>query len=403
MDWSGGKAFDTAKSAFESKYSNVTVEVQTIAWADYFTKLLTVMAAGSPPDVYELGESDVCKYWNLGLLADITPFTQGTNPMDMNDFYQTVKDVFTVDGKLPVICNSLATYAVYYNKKLFDAAGIPYPQSGWTWDDFKNTALKLTIKKDGKIVQWGASLPTSSDQMEPLINAFGGSILSPDGKTATGYLDSAKTVEAIKWYTDLVQTVSLTPDDQKAFGSTDSFTTNKVAMNVMGPWPLVSYEQDKDLSFGTVELPTQNGQKLNDLLYAGAYGIYSKSKNQQMGWNYIKELCDPSTDAGKMWAQFGLPATKTLAKDPIYSDPNYVAFLNELNTGIIKSAYFQNQYFRSAQSQYLNPALITLSTPPGGDIQAKLTEAAKQIDLISSSKAIKQPTKTDLIGVFISY
>lgn len=386
LDWDGttpavADLFTKAKAAFESQYSGWTVNIQNIDNADYYTKLLTMMAAGSPPDVYQLSESDVANYWGQGLLADITPFANGSNPMSLDGFYPSVKNVFTIDGKMPVVATSMATYAVYYNKDLFDAAGIAYPTAGWTWADFEKAAKQLTITQNGKITQFGAALTPKSDDIEPLINAMGGSILSPDGKTATGYLDSAKTVAAVKYYTDLAQAVSPTVDDQTALGSAGSIlTTGKVAMDVDGPWPLSTYQADKSLNFGVVEMPSYAGEAGTDWIYAGAYGIAAKSPNQQMAWNFIKIMSDPTTDIGKMWAQFGLPATQALGKDPTYSAPEYAPFLSELNTGIIKSAYLQNPYFRAAQNQYLNPALLTLASPPGGDVQSALTQAAQQMD-----------------------
>jgi len=396
LSWEGGTPgpvadlFAKAKAQFESQYSGWKVNIQSVDNADYYTNLLTRMAAGSPPDVFEMAESDVPSYWGQGLLADVTPFSTGSNPMSLDNFYPSVKDVFTVDGKMPVVPTSVATYAVYYNKDLFDAAGIAYPTAGWTWDDFSRIAKQLTVTQNGKITQWGAIMTPKSDDIEPLINAMGGSILSPDGTKATGYLDSANTVAAVKYYTDLAQAVSPTADDQTVLGGSAGtpLTSGLIAMDVDGPWPLSTYQADPSLHFGVVEMPTYAGEAGNDWIYAGAYGIAAKSPNQQMAWNFIKIMTDPTTDIGKMWTQFGLPATQALGTDPTYSDPSYAPFLSELNTGLIKSAYLVNPYFRAAQNQYLNPALLTLATPPGGDVQAALTQAAQQMDTYFQQQAI---------------
>ncbi len=387
MTWDGSdnlvkQIFDKTISSFKASHNNATINLQNVDYNDYFTKLQTQLAAGSPPDVYELGESDINKYWNKGLLIDLTPYTTGKNKMDMSDFYPNVLQVVEQEGKLPGIPVGPATYAIYYNKKMFDEAQVQYPASGWTWDDFRDTAIKLTKTENGKPVQWGALLPTSSDQIEPLLVSNGGSILSSDGKAAVGYLDSAKSVEALKWYSELALMVSPSTDQQKAFGSgVDLFNTGKVAMNFTGPWPMTTYQNNKDLDFGVIELPKWKGADTNDIMYCAAYGISNKSKYPQAGWDFIKEFCDPSTESGKMLAKHGLPATKTLAADPVYNDAVFQPFINELNTGIIKSAYFLNPYFRSAQSQYLNPALQTLCSQKGVDVQAKMTEVAKQMDM----------------------
>src|SRR2546427_477585 len=135
------------------------------------------------------------------------------------------------DGYTPMV--------VVYNKDLFDRGGIPYPSDDWTWDDFTRIAKLLTrdTDGDGRIDQWGTAFDRRPFLWIPWIWAGGGDVLCADGRRATGCLDAAATVDAIRWYTDWVTRDSIAPRAHNPLTSGDDFrlfTSGRIAMMTTG-------------------------------------------------------------------------------------------------------------------------------------------------------------------------
>jgi multiple sugar transport system substrate-binding protein len=371
--------FQMAKKNFEAKHPNITVKIDATQYDNYMTKLQTQIAAGDPPDIMQIGERDFRRYMVKGIISDLIPYAKQDNA-NLDDLNKNVMNTVMVDGKLPVIPLAPTAMAIYYNKKLFDQAGVPYPQDNWTWEDFVDTAKKLTKVQDGKTVQFGALLPTSKDWVEPLVISRGGSYLSADGSTVKGFLDGPKSVEAYKWYIDLfrVAKIAPTPAQTNSMAGVDLFATGKVAMQYTGPWPLENLKKNPDMKFGVVGLPHFKDGKRVNFMYAAGYGISSKSKHAKEAWEFIRELTFPDTPAGKEWAKWGPASFTSLAKESQQDkDPYMSVFLNEMNY-IQKSAFYMNPYWGAVGDKYINPAIEKMILA-GTDVQQTLSDAADQI------------------------
>jgi multiple sugar transport system substrate-binding protein len=144
-----------------------------------------------------------------GALLDLTNFLDSDPNLKPGAFYPGLLESVTWDGKiwsLPVE----ATYPlIYFDKTLFDAAGVAYPQPGWTWDDFLATARALTVRNGDTVSQWGFAEPT----FDPVtfVQARAGLLFNPDTYPPTARLDDAAVVQAVRWYTDLFLTYEVSP------------------------------------------------------------------------------------------------------------------------------------------------------------------------------------------------
>jgi multiple sugar transport system substrate-binding protein len=369
-----------AKVSFEAKYPNVTVKIEASPYENYLTKLQTELAAGSPPDLIQVGEQNFARYLRKDIIVDLTPYMEGD--YDVNDIVPNVRELMTVDGKIPVMSIGGATIGVYYNKKLFDAANVPYPQEGWTWEDFVELAEKLTIRDGNKIVQYGANLNLAKDWVEPFVVGNGGSYLSPDGQTAAGHLDSDATVEAFRKISDLynVSKVAPNPAELTALKGIDLFATGQVAMNVNGSWAQADLRNNPDIEFGVVPLPTMSTGKLTSLLYTSGFGISSKSNHKDLAWKFLYELTSPDTEAGQGWAAFNLAVSQKLAETTKQNEDPYIGvFIDQLNYAI-ESAYFLNPYWGSIGDKLLTPAIEEIVLEPNLDIKAKMGELVERIN-----------------------
>lgn len=371
---------NSAKEAYEEKYPHVTVKIEASPYENYMTKLQTELAAGNPADIIQVGEQNFARYIEKDIVTDLTPLAEGS--YDINDIVPNVRELMLVDGKLPVMSIGGATIGVYYNKKLFDDAGLSYPQEGWTWEEFVQTAEKLTIREGAKVKQYGANLNLGKDWVEPFVVSNGGAYLSEDGSTSVGYLNSDATIDALQKIKDLynVSKVAPNPAELIALKGIDLFATGQVAMNVNGSWAQGDLRNNPDIEFGVVGLPTMSTGEQTSLLYTSGMGISSKSKHKEAAWELLLEMTSPETESGKGWAKTNLAVSQKLAESSKQSEDPYLSvFVNQLNNAI-GSGYFANSYWGSVGDKLLAPAIQELLVDEKIDLKQYLTDLTARID-----------------------
>ena len=119
--------------AFHEEYPNITVEIETIAMADYFTQMQTRVVGGTAPDCYELNIENFASYANNGVLAEITG-------VDLSSLDETALSAFNVNGTQYGLPGNFSNVVLIYNKDLFDQANIDYPNADWTQEDVQEAA-----------------------------------------------------------------------------------------------------------------------------------------------------------------------------------------------------------------------------------------------------------------------
>ncbi|MGQ9597923.1 MAG: extracellular solute-binding protein [Anaerolineae bacterium] len=144
-----------------------------------------------------------------GALLDLTHFFDSDPSLKPEAFYPGLLESVQWDGKIWSLPVEATYLLIYYDKRLFDAAGVPYPQPGWTWDDFLAIAKALTIRDGDTVSQWGFVEPI----FDPVtfVQAKAGLLFNPDTYPPTARLDDAAVVEAVRWYTDLFRTHQVSP------------------------------------------------------------------------------------------------------------------------------------------------------------------------------------------------
>jgi multiple sugar transport system substrate-binding protein len=381
--WESGDAlnlWNTLITNFKTLYPQITISFEPVP-DNYGTKLLTQIAANDAPDVFQVGDGDVRMFVEKGGAADLTQYLQGKNGLPGVDpvvYYPALFQTGVVDGKSSFLTKDYSPLAIYYNKDLFDKAGVPYPKDGWTWDDFQNTAVKLT-SGSGPDAQYGALLPGDwTRAVQTFVYQNGGEMSSPDGTKSTGYLDSPATVAAIQYYVDLYNKYHVSPspaDMGTTFKGVDVFQTGKAAMDLTGIWPEAGYAKDPSFHFGVVGLP-QGKVRANQVCYAGL-GLYKGSKNPDQAWLFLRYI--GGQPGQTQFASNGLPSMPSVADSlKIAQDPNKSVFLNE-NTYLKPLPDMRTRYWNDTTAKYFQAALDDLLAN-GGDVQAALTNAAQKAD-----------------------
>lgn len=387
--WDGAdalKPWDEAIASFKAAYPDVTVELESVPQG-YGDKLLAEFASGTAPDVFQVGDGDVAKFAAQGVFEPLDPYIagdKGTEPLDTSVFIPAVADIGKVGGTTYLLTKDFSPLVLYYNKQLFDAAGVAYPSNDWTWDDFLTTAQALTVTdSSGAITQWGVQLPDGwgdaywSRGIWPIIYQNGGDVISPDGTKASGYLDSDATVQALEWYKDLFLTHKVAPTkaDVDALAGADLFATGKVAMLWTGVWPLGDYIKNTDISVATVQLP-QSTQRGNSICWAG-FAMYSKSENKDAAWAFLRWI--GADEGAKSFAAYALTDVKAIAADQgKTTDEFYGPVMADLDN-VHPLPDFSNPKFGDCVATPFQAALEGYFSN-GGDLKAILTDVATQAD-----------------------
>ncbi|MEC0091194.1 ABC transporter substrate-binding protein [Paenibacillus macquariensis] len=368
--WDTGDALkieqDIAKK-FETNHPGTKIQVE--AYADGFDqKLAAGFGATNPPDVMYMW--DFPTYHQS--LEPLNSYADGDKDLNKDDFYSGLFNYATIENSLYGIPAGFTTRVVYYNKKMFDDSKIPYPKDGWTWDDFQDISKQLTDKAK-KQYGFGVRAENDTYDLQGFVWSNGSSLISDDGKTINGYMNSSETASAIQMFGDMVKNGSAVLAGGKGQQSgEDIFKGGKIAMWESGIWPLESFKQ-AGIDVGVVEMPAFPGKPVKGVVAESALSIAKDSKNKDLAWEFIKYYV--SNEAIKMRVA-DLPVrvsvVKELKKD---QDPLYKPFYTMLQRSDNTPAFLLNTKWNEINRQ-LSAAVE--SVVHGGNAQDTLNQTVKE-------------------------
>jgi multiple sugar transport system substrate-binding protein len=286
------EAYQTFISDFEAAHEGVTINALETP-PEFDTQLLVDLAAGSAPDVWNQDASTLARLIDSGYVLDMNECISLVPEFNTDRFFPSVLAIHQpeADGPIYGAPNDFTPMVIYYNTKSFEKAGVEPPTADWTWEQFVDIAQRLTLDSEGRnrldadfdaanVVQWGFRVRQFSFEWVYRLWENGGDVLSPDGTTATGYLDSPESIEAIKWLRDLVLEAGVAPDpstlDQmlQQAGFLDRFLAGDVAMFDRGHWELVGLQSNALYEPGIFSVVGQPTKANNEtILYESGFVI----------------------------------------------------------------------------------------------------------------------------------
>jgi len=292
---------------FQTKYPNITVDYEIIAYSDYYTKLNTMLSAGSEaPDVFEVGYENFAQYASKGLLKDITDIVANDKDFKTENMKKLAYDAYNYNGKQMGICTDFTGCIMYYNKDLFDSKGLEYPNENWTWENELEAALKLTDESKGI---WGTVSPLQVYEFYKTIAQNGGSIWGADGKTVT--VNSKECVEALQWMLDKSYKYKVQPPfTSDIYTQPDAdwraFEEGRIAMLRNGTWQFGEFEKNAKCNWDII-LEPGNTQKAHHFFSNGLV-MYKGSKKDEAAWTFMKYMAiDPFVVNTRIEANWNIP------------------------------------------------------------------------------------------------
>jgi multiple sugar transport system substrate-binding protein len=299
---------------FQAANPGITVSVEVSDWDSYWTKLKTLLAANTPPDVFAIDAPYYLDYQSKGTLLSLQPYIDA-DPTVLDGIYpQTLLAYQTPNGYFG-IPRDFQTIVLFYNKDMFDAAGLSYPNANWTWDDVRSAAKLLTkdINGDGKIDQYGYTFDMWD--MEPgwseAIWDYGGDIISPD-HTQT-LIGSPEARQAWQMLYDMTFVDKSIPDANTSgqYGG-DLFLANVAAMMPMGHWAVPSYAE-AGFKWDVVPMPTGSAGRFTSVNSAG-FVIAKGSKQPDSAWQFLKFVLSAAAQTRLAELGFACPVLKSIAE-----------------------------------------------------------------------------------------
>jgi len=367
-------------AAFEKANPDILVQLEAVAGSDYYTRLLTQIAAGDAPDIMQIGDDAVPMFVSKGGFLALDDYITGAYPLDTSIYLPGTLKPGSYKGVQYFLPKDFSSMAVYYNKKIFDQYKVAYPTDDWTWDDFLKTAQELTkdTNGDGNTDIWGVQLHANwTSGFEYWVAAAGGRLISEDGKSYVGYMDSPETIAAVQFYADLYNKYKVAPppaDFNLWAGGNPEFETGKAAMRLFGRWPQTGLRSNPNIDLGVAEVPA--GAKKANVLFWGGFGIFAGSKHPEAAWRFLKFYVGP--EGSEVWAQHAIPPVAAAAEAAgLTTDPIEGAWIRGLDV-LADRAYVFTDFWGETADPALNKALQTVLIDPTADVATVMHDAAAE-------------------------
>ena len=379
-----------AVRAFERAHPGVRVVNEPVSnQAEYREKVITAIASGSPPDVLLLDGIDVPSFVDAGVLLDLAPFAPRVG-MAIADFYPVVLAMFARGEAVYAFPKGFSPVVYYYNRALFDAAGMRYPQDGWTWDEFRATAKALTrdLDGDGTVDQWGTAVDRRFHAWQAMLWSGGGDILRDNGRRATGALDAPETVAALDFLTSLVTRDSVAPRPN-AFravtgNETRLFYSGKVAFIPSGHWLIPNIRAQLargQLRLGVVSFPRAPGVVPATPLFASGWAVPRNSAHRKLAVELAAALA--GAEAQRQRLRAGLELSTMPAVQDAFAGADSLgleeAFQRQVALG---RAPWGTRIARFREVEAALPDIIDRVVIRGEPVAAVAADVARRIDQV---------------------
>lgn len=303
--------------AYMEEHPNVTIEMEYTDGNGYLTKMQTWMTSNTLPDVFGLANDHYLQFKGSDQFEDLAPYIEADGlegEWDMDSLKATFGDE---DGTIAATPFIEKTFAMAYNKDLFDQAGVEYPTEDWTVEDMLDAAEKITAlsSDSGKIygLRWGVR-PT-----EFYRNLYGNMMYDMD-TYEMNVEGNEEFKAAVELFANTIKD-GLAPDETSSTVSTGGFETGMFGMQLSATWDIATFQDMIGDSFAwdVVVLPWNNDfdTRMLTTLRSNGWSMSSSAENKEACWDFIKWL-STSEEAAKASTDFGIPSLLSYSQSEEY-------------------------------------------------------------------------------------
>ena len=371
-------AIEANVKAFNKEYPDIKVNLDVTPWEGYWTKIQTQASSNTLPDLFWLNGPNFQLYASNGKIAPITSEVKG-GFIDTANYPKGLVDLYKLDGVQYGVPKDFDTIGLWFNKAIFEQAGLDTPTDSWTWKDLSDAANTISEKlKDQGIYGVAGGMDGQTTFYNTIFQA-GGDVVTKDGK-GSGYSEKA-TQDGIQFWTDLIasgaspsmQQLTDTPGDQW-------FTSGKLAMYYGGSWFRTAVKESSVADVADVAaLPT--GKQQATVIHGVSNVVAANSKNKQAAealqvYLASKEAQQQQGDMGAVIPAFN--GTQQAFADS-YPGVNLQVFLDETAYAKPYPVTKNTAAWEAVQTELLPDAFS--GAKPVGDVTKDL--ATKMTDLLA--------------------
>jgi multiple sugar transport system substrate-binding protein len=269
---------------------NITIEHLDIGGQEFYNTINTQGAAKQLPDIWYTRTFDVPVYanrkWTISLqnLVD-----RDSKEVNVDDFWPAEVAQMRWNGQLYALPYDFSNIGIYYNKPMFDEAGVAYPPGEWQWQDLVDVGLKFVQKDGSSFSKWGLVMYPWNWVFHGLLMGWGGKIWTDDFSKCV--VNSKENADCLRFFVD-ARKQGLYPEAGAAPAGVDPFAANLVPMTFQGSWATVAMRDmigDK-FDFDCTAMPlSPTGQSCINAA-GGAWGIAANSQAVEETWTFMKYL-----------------------------------------------------------------------------------------------------------------
>jgi multiple sugar transport system substrate-binding protein len=360
---------------FSQLHPNIKINWSPIP-GDYPAKMRANVASGNVPDVFYLTPDMSSEYIGANKVLNLSPYMAHDNVSPTN-YYASLLNPFTCkSGQIYGLPKDWNTLGLFYNKQLFQAAGVPFPTNSWTWSDMQNAAQKLTKNPNTPQEVYGFSTDASTSRWGAFLYANGGSVLNSNGTQAA--FNNQAGINALQFYTGFQKNgTGRRPAELGSTWAGDAFGKQKAAMVTEGGW-LIPYmtQTYPNVQYDIAPLPVAPDGKHGDLIYTNAWSAFSGTKHPEAAWELIKYMTGTDVQKSQLDAGFALPTLKSLANDAYFtSHPGFKVMFDAANYGYADYYGPQDQQIHTILDNAIEQVMLNKS-----DVSTALNSAASKVN-----------------------
>ena len=250
-------------------------------------------------DAFAIGTDRLKTYLDRGGLLALDPFIQTDRSFSSSDYYHGMLDLLQVDDQTWAVPLGVDMFVLFYNKDVFEQAGIELPHAGWTWDDFLNAAISLTNPDNPDHPVYGYTTTPGYSDTFAFIYAHGGQLLDDLQNPTQPTFTDPITLEALDWYANLflIHKVALSPSEaQRQFQSNRYVYYQMVQAGNAAMWILpisnrggIFWPEPWDFNWGMAPLP-RDAFSFNLVWVDEVYAISAETNHPQETWEWVSYL-----------------------------------------------------------------------------------------------------------------
>jgi multiple sugar transport system substrate-binding protein len=325
--------YESLVQSFEDENPNIKVKMIPLAEKDdHLARLTASFIEGNPPDVFLVNFREYAQFVVRNAIDPVGPRLENLG-IETDDYFPQPLEAFRYDGELQCMPQNISSLVVYYNKKLFKQAGLRRPEPGWTWEEFRQTALALT-KGDVR----GVGIEPNVIRVAPFVWSNGGEIVDDPDSPTQFTLDEPAAREALEFIVSLVRDDQVVPTEKEVTAAEDletMFASGKLGMLLSSRRDTPEFREVIELKWDVAALPV--GEEPAGILHSDAYCVSAEADNIDAAFEFVSFAAG---EKGQTLTALGgrtVPSLESVATsgaflNPVESPANSQVFLDAVPT-----------------------------------------------------------------------